>query len=99
MYYHKSAYIELRNTSKPWSIHNETLRQLNVERGENWILPLFHTISYHRAKGVLPLQGWERKSELRLGSFLQSSKPINELGEARQSGNRLSPANAPFLSK
>ena len=27
-----------------WSIHNQTLRQLNIERGENWILTLFHTI-------------------------------------------------------
>ena len=38
-------------------------------------------------------------AELRLGSFLQSSKPTDGLGEARQSGIRLSPANAPFLSK
>jgi len=43
-----------------WSIHCETLRQLNVESGENWILPLVHAISYHRAKRVLPLTGWER---------------------------------------
>jgi hypothetical protein len=25
------------------------------ENGENWILPLFHAISDHRAKRVLPL--------------------------------------------
>ena len=60
MYYHKSAYIELRNTSELWSIHCETLRQMNVESGENWILPLFHAISYHRAKSVLLLPGWEQ---------------------------------------
>jgi len=37
------------------------------------------------------------KSELRLGSFLQTSKSIDELGEAWQSGNRLFSANAIFL--
>ena len=60
MYYHISAYIELRNTSGLWSIHCETLRHLNVESGENWILSLVHAISCHRAKRVLPLPGWER---------------------------------------
>jgi hypothetical protein len=45
--------MEFSNTSKLWSIHNEAVRQLNVERGENWILPQFHSISYHRAQGIL----------------------------------------------
>jgi hypothetical protein len=34
-----------------------------------------------------------------LDSFLQSNKPIGRLGEARQSGNRLSAAFTPFFSK
>ena len=42
------------------SIHCDILRQLNGEGGEDWILPLFHAISDHRAKRVLPLPGWER---------------------------------------
>jgi len=37
------------------------------------------------------------KSEFWLGSFLQTSKSIDEPGEARQSGNRLFSANAIFL--
>ncbi len=46
---------KLRITSAFRSIHCKTLRQLIGENGENWILPLFHTISDHRAKRVLPL--------------------------------------------
>jgi hypothetical protein len=38
------------------------------------------------------------KSELRLGSFLQTNKSINGLGEARQSGNRLISAKLLLVS-
>jgi len=51
------------------SIHCETLRQLNVESGENWIMLLFHAISDYWAKRDLPLPGWERYIKATVGSI------------------------------
>ncbi len=76
------------------------LRQLN---GEDWIPPSYLSISRQiRRLGVespAATRVGGGKSELWLDSFSQTNKPIGGPGEARQSGNRLFPANAPFLSK
>jgi hypothetical protein len=80
--------------------YSELSRQL---LGEGWILPPYHFISRQfRHLGVenpaaTRVGGGE--SEPGLDSFSQTNKPIGGPGEALQSGNRLSAANAPFSSK
>ena len=61
---------------------------------------LFHANSDIWAKKTLPLREvWSGKFKPGLDSFAQINKSIDGPGEARQSGNTLSAAITPFLSK